>query len=321
MDKIIINTDFLEKRSYAGLWQRWLYTAGALYVWPLEEMSHYDKIDDLESEGFKVDPNDMAAGYIEGDGDFRADGSVISSKGAFEKAEPMLKAWLVNNPPPMHEEQDIFETSKVAQDSRIVWLIDWKGLFYYGQEGQHHIDINWAGDEIAEGDVYNGVLRVLNYNREYDINGIINRVMMEWPDEHAIKDVKVYESGLDYHRFSNELPLGKKFVWHPEHGLGVVNSTINHPGKEPAYGEGWSGHYDAFNTLPDAVLSDTYASDGWVAGCIGEGKCEMMGWGTLDPAAHTAGALADLHRMGLIDDDTEIRNINYKDSELWRRMG
>jgi hypothetical protein len=71
---------------------------------------------------------------------------------------------------------------------RLAWLINYKGQFTLGNEDQHHIDLDWAGDEPITGDVWiaddeedtaGNTLRVLSFDRNYDWNDTLNRVFDE----------------------------------------------------------------------------------------------------------------------------------------------
>src|SRR5581483_5009574 len=77
---------------------------------------------------------------------------------------------------------------------RIPWLIDWKMQLRLGEIGQHHIDLGWAGDEIATGDILfykNGgiTLRLLHYDPSYDANDVCNRACQEWDQTHPGKEI------------------------------------------------------------------------------------------------------------------------------------
>jgi hypothetical protein len=69
---------------------------------------------------------------------------------------------------------------------RLAWLVNYKRQFILGNEGQHHIDLDWSGDEPITGDVWlsddpevPATLRVLSFDRNYDWNDAVNRVIEE----------------------------------------------------------------------------------------------------------------------------------------------
>lgn len=169
----------------------------------------------------------------------------------------------------------------------------------------------------------------------------INAIGFDWvksdkSQEHAIRQISEWAEQKGYilapfltdEKYgAQQLPMGIKFIYHPDYGLGYINSPIApEDGARINIHPNYESHQMAFAALPIKPNFETaYASDpNWVVGVIGEGKVEMHRWLSDQPANPTMAqeVVKELLDKGLIDENTEIENEGYNwGSGLSYRMG